>query len=364
MADEKSMEDRTEAATPKRRQEAHDEGQVPRSQELNTAVLLLGAASVLTLLTPALAASIRDMFGSGLFLAGAGQIDADSSVGMVRDIGWRMLAAIAPVLCALALVSLAVTSLQARGVLTGKPLGPNWNRLNPLTNGKRMLGLQPWVELARSLLKLTIIGLAVYFSISRAWPEVVALAQQSPVAILHVSQRYAIRLLTIAGLTYVVLAALDYGYQIWQHERQLRMSKQEIKEEAKQNDGDPMVKARMRAFGRQLARRQMFQAIPTADVVITNPTHIAVALRYDPEVSDAPVVVAIGQRKVAERIKAVAKEHGVPMVENRPLARALLVSAKVGMTIPFELYVAVAEVLAFVLRQRAYRGNWRGSATA
>jgi flagellar biosynthetic protein FlhB len=354
MAEQTSTADRTEAATPKRRQDAHAEGQVPRSAELNTAVLLLGAATVLTVLTPNLAVALRDMFGSGLFLAGAagdGRMEGVGSIEMVRDLGWRTLAAVSPI-------------ILARGVFSTKPLTPNWERINPIENGKRMLGLQPWVELTRSLLKLTIIGVAVYFSISRAWPEMVALAQQSPFSLLQVSRRYAIRLLLMAGLTYVALAALDYGYQLWQHERRLRMTRQEVKQESKEQEGDPMVKARMRSFGRQLARRRMFQAIPTADVVITNPTHIAVALRYDPEIADAPVVVALGQRKIAERIKEIARQHGVPLVENKPLARALLASAKVGMTIPVELYVAVAEVLAFVYRQRAHRGSWMGSATA
>lgn len=364
MANDSSMQDRTEAATPKKRQDAHDEGQVPRSVELNTAVLLLGAASILTMLGPGAGRTIREIFGHGLFVAGAVPLDANSSVGLLRDVGWRALAAIAPLLVGMAVIALAITGAQARGVLSTKPLGPNWKRLDPITNAKRMLGLQPWVELARSLLKLLVIGLAVYYSLSRAWPEIVALAQQSPIALLEISRRYGLRLLVTAGGTYLVLAALDYGYQLWQHEKQLKMTKQEVKEEAKEQDGDPMVKARMRAFGRQLARRQMFQAIPSADVVITNPTHIAVALRYDPEMSDAPIVVAMGQRKVAERIKAIAKENGVPCVENKPLARALLASARVGMSIPVELYMAVAEVLAFVFQQRAARGNWGGSAVA
>lgn len=364
MAEQSTMQDRTEAATPKKRQDAHEEGQVPRSVEMNTAIMLLGAASVLAMLAPTAASGIREIFGRGLIIAGSGPLDGDGSIALVRDVGWRSLAAISPLLVGMATIALAVTAIQARGVLSPKPLGPNWGRMNPLTNGKRMLGVQPWAELFKSLLKLFIIGIAVYFSLSRAWPEIVALAQQSPTALLEVSRRYGIRLLTMAGGTYLVLAALDYGYQLWQHEKQLRMSKQEVKEESKQMDGDPMIKARMRAIGRQMARRQMFQAIPTADVVITNPTHIAVALRYDPMVSDAPIVVAMGQRKVAERIKALAKEHGVPMVENRPLARALLSNARVGMSIPSELYMAVAEVLAFVFQQRAQRGSWSGSAVA
>ena len=260
------------------------------------------------------------------------------------------------------LIALTVAGVQARGVLTTKPLGPNWQRMDPMANAKRMLGTQPLAELAKSLLKLGIVGIAVWMSLRTAWPDLVSLVQQSPLGLLDVIRRYAGRLLMTAGLSYLVLAALDYAYQLWQHEKQLRMSHEEIKQESKESEGDPMVKARMRSMGRQLARRQMFREVPSATVVITNPTHIAVALRYNPFEADAPVVVAIGQRKVAERIKKVAREAGVPMVENKPLARALLASARVGSTIPVELYVAVAEVLAFVFQSRDSRGNWEGSA--
>jgi flagellar biosynthesis protein FlhB len=364
MADDSTMQEKTEEATPKKRDDARKEGQVPRSQELNTAVLLLGASLVLTVLAPSMASGIRDIFGHSLYLAGGSVTDAHSGVAMVRSVGWRALAAVSPVLVGMAAVALFITSIQARGVLSPKPLGPNWKKLNPITNAKRMIGVQPWAELAKSLLKMLIIGVAVYYSLSRAWPEIVALSQQSPLALLEVARRYGTRLLMTAGTTYLVLAGADYAYQLWQHEKQLRMTKQEVKDEAKQSDGDPMVKARLRSFGRQLARRQMFRDVPTADVVVTNPTHIAVALRYDPLQSDAPVVVAMGQRKVAERIKALAQENGVPLVENKPLARALLASARVGMSIPVELYMAVAEVLAFVFKQRSARGDWPGSAVA
>jgi flagellar biosynthesis protein FlhB len=364
MANDSSMQEKTEEPTLKKREDAHKEGKVPRSQEMTTAAMLLSSALIMSMMAPSMGAGLRDVFGAGLFLAGASPLDAPAAVGLLRDTAWRVLGILVPVLSALAGCTLVVTGLQARGVLSTKPIAPSFKKMNPLTNAKRMLGWQPWMELFKSLLKLTIVGIVIYFALSRAWPEIVTLAQQSPAAILHVAQRYAVRLLMTAGLAYLVLAASDYAYQMWQHEKQLKMTKQEVKEEHKQSEGDPMVKARMRSIGRQLARRQMFREVPTADVVITNPTHIAIALRYDPEQADAPVVVAMGQRKVAERIKQIARESGVPCMENRPLARALLASARVGTTIPAELYMAVAEVLAWVFKQRAARGNWQGTATA
>jgi flagellar biosynthetic protein FlhB len=219
-----------------------------------------------------------------------------------------------------------------------------------------MLGSQPWVELTKSLLKLVLIGFAVYGTMRLAMDASLTLSQQPPFALLGVVRRFAVRMLMTAGLAYMALALLDYGYQLWKHHSDLRMTKQEVKQEHRNNEGDPLVKQRMRSMGRALARRQMMREVPNADVVITNPTHIAIALRYDPARADAPVVIAMGERKVAQRIKAIAKEAGVPMVENRPLARALLGSSRVGVPIPAELYIAVAEVLAFVIRERNAAG--------
>jgi flagellar biosynthesis protein FlhB len=151
---------------------------------------------------------------------------------------------------------------------------------------------------------------------------------------------------------YLAIGLLDYGYQLWQHEKKLKMSKEEVRKENKQAEVDPMVRARMRSLARERLRRQMFEQVPTADVVVTNPTHIAVALKYEQGKDVAPLVVAMGRNKIAERIKAIAAEHGVPRVENKPVARALLASARVGESIPQELYVAIIEIYAFIIRQR------------
>lgn len=357
--------ERTEAPTPRKRQEARGEGKIPRSQELTTAVLLLGGALVLNTAGRTLSTTVVSNMEYGLLVAGAGPLDGRAAVALLRGMGWKVLAALGLFLSSMAGVTLAITAVQARGVLSSKPITPDWKRIDPLTNARRMLGVQPWVELVKSLLKLALVGLVVQAAMRAAWSDVLALAQQSPIAFLGLVRGYAIRMMTTAGLAYLGLAAADYLYQIWQHEKSLRMSKEEIKQETKNSEGDPLVKARMRSMARALARRQMFQEVPHADVVVTNPTHIAVALKYDPERNDAPVVIAMGQRKIAERIKALARESGVPTVENRPLARALLGSARVGEAIPPALYLAVAEVLAFVIRQRSLRApGWRGSVSA
>jgi flagellar biosynthesis protein FlhB len=354
VADE-TFQEKTEQATPRKRQEAHDEGQIPKSQELNTAFVLLASALILKVVAPVIGSALTTTMKTTLLLTAAPGMNSEAVVEVVRGIGWKVLAALSAFLLAVGGSTLAVAGVQARGVLSAKPLGPNWKRLDPIANGKRMLGAQPWMELAKSLLKLLIVSVCVYFSLKAAWGDSMSLAQKSPIALIVLIQSYAVRLLFTAGMAYLALAGLDYAYQLWQHEKKLKMSKEEVKKEHKQMEGDPLIKAQRRAMGRAMARRQMFQEVPQADVVITNPTHIAVALKYDPQRADAPIVLAMGQRMIAERIKAIAAEAGVPMVENKPLARALLASARVGTMIPSELYVAVAEVLAWVMGQRQGR---------
>jgi flagellar biosynthetic protein FlhB len=176
-------------------------------------------------------------------------------------------------------------------------------------------------------------------------------------------RRQIAQVLVFSGLALLALAAADYGYQSWDHDRQLRMTKEEVKQENKEAEGDPLVRARLRSLGRSLARMRMMQAVPTADVVVTNPTFIAVALKYDPAASDAPVVVAMGSRKVALRIREIAKRSGVPMIEQKSVARALFATGKVGLPIPPALYLAVAEILAFVFGHRRSGSGHDGGAS-
>lgn len=361
---EDSGQEKTEEATPRRRQDAHDEGNVPRSAELTTAVLLLGTALVLNVAGVSLAESMVGVFGSGLAHVGTVAVDAGSSVALLRELGMRALPALAWFLLAMTGLAFSISAVQARGVLSLKPLGPNWDRLNPAKNAKRMFGPQTAMELLKSLAKLAIVGSVVYTSLRSALPEIVALAQESPFALLNVTRHYALRLLTMAGLSYLALAVVDYAYQIWQHEQGMKMSREDIKQELRSSEGDPQLKQRVRAIARSRMRRQMMKDVPRADVVIANPTHIAIALLYDPDNFPAPVVLAMGERKVAERIKAIAFESGVPVIENKPLARALLATARVGTMIPAELYLAVAEILAFVIKQRVLApSRWRGTRT-
>jgi flagellar biosynthetic protein FlhB len=253
----------------------------------------------------------------------------------------------------IAAVALIAGAAQARGTWTLEPLTPKWDRINPLTNAKQLVSSRAIVELLKACLKIVLVGVVAYVVMRDAWPDLVDLGSRDASGLMEALGRHGGRLFLIAGIAYLALAGFDYGWQLWQHLQQLKMSKDEVKRESKQQDGDPMVKARMRSIGRARLRRQMLRDVAKADVVIVNPTHRAIALRYDPLAAPAPIVLAMGERKVAERIKEIAKQAGVPMIENKPLAIALISSARVGMMIPAELYAAVAEVLAFVFRQKA-----------
>jgi len=350
-------QEKTEAPTQKKRDDSRAEGRIPRSQELTTSFVLLGAALLINLIGGSMGAQVMALFADGIAAVGSAPLGADSAVGLVRHIFGRAVVVVGTWGGALMLIGVAIAAPQGRGILSLKPITPDFSKLSPAKNAKRVLGIQSLADLFKSLLKLALIGFAVKSALGAAWHDILALGQQPGFSFLAVTVRYSVKLLTTAGLCYLGLAGLDYAFQVWQFEQGLKMSRDEIKEETKQSEGDPLMKQRVRSFGRSLARRQMMQAVPKADVVITNPTHIAVALVYDPFKAPAPIVVALGQRKVAERIKAVAREHGIPCIENKPLARALLASARVGQMIPSELYIAVAEILAFVIRRRLVRGK-------
>ena len=240
-------------------------------------------------------------------------------------------------------------------LFTTESLTPKMSRLSPINGLKRLFSLRSLVELAKSVLKVVTVGTAAFILIRSELHVVPGLVLSSVVDILAFTGWVAFKICLGACGALIILAALDYAYQRWEHEKNLRMTKQEVKDEYKQTEGDPKVKARIRSIQLETARRRMMEAVPEADVVITNPTHLAVALRFDGTKMAAPCVVAKGAGHVAERIKQIAAEHGVPIVENRPLARTLIKTVDIGASIPAELYKAVAQILAYVYRLKGIR---------
>jgi flagellar biosynthetic protein FlhB len=350
---EQDGQERSEAATPKRREEALKEGRVPRSQELSGATLLLAGAGALALAGgTSLAHNAVGMVRSNSAWLTADPITPNGATLLLTQIARNTLLALTPFLLGVAGLTLLVNAVQGRGVVSVDPLAPKLSHIDPMAGLKRMFSVQAVFNVLKAAVKLSIIGLVAWMVLRRAWPEILSTSGAQVPQILGITRALSIRMAVLVGLVFLAISALDYGFQLWQYEKSLRMTKQEVIQEHKESEGDPAVKGRIRQLQRAMARKRMLANVATADVVVTNPTHIAVALKYDPLVAAAPVVIAMGERLLAQRIKDIARKAGVPVVENKPLARALLANAKVGKPIPPALYVAVAEVIAFVFKRK------------
>lgn len=350
-------QDKTEAPTPKRQMELRRKGQVIRSQDLGAAAVLLGAVMALRVFGGGVVTGMQETMRASFTGLTADELTLASVIGGSDNAMLVTLKMLLPLFAVLPIIAIAATVAQTGLVLTLQPLSPNFGRVNPLQNTKKMLiSVQALVSLLKGLAKFGIVGGIAFFTLYSRREEIAALGQQGlqdgVAAFVTIGFDVALR----SAFALLAVAAADYIFQRWQYQRDARMSKQEVRDEMRQMEGDPATKARIRRARASLIARMM-QGVPQADVVITNPTTFAVALKYDPLTMGAPKVVAKGQRLMAQRIKDIAIENNIPIVENVPLARALYRSATVGKQIPAELYQAVAEVLAFVYRVRQARSG-------
>lgn len=297
----------------------------------------------------------------------SGRLPDGSVAGMSKlivELGRVALFGLTPFVVALAVFALITNAIQARGVFSIHPIRPKLSHISPFNGVKRIASLQSLFNLVKSVLKLTVLIGVAYAVLSGAWADVLSLGLLAPADMAKGMMDLMVKLTFIVGLVFGVIAIADYLFQVFQYERQLRMTRHEVTQEMKETDGDPLMKSRIRSFAMAMRRKRMLTEVPRADVVVTNPTRLAVALRYDPARASAPVVVAMGARKLAARIREIAEKSGVPIVENKPLAQALMATARVGEPVPSALYVAVAEILAFVYRQRAERTGRRAGVGA
>ncbi|MBI9017115.1 MAG: flagellar biosynthesis protein FlhB [Phycisphaerae bacterium] len=340
--------EKTEAPTPKRIQEAREKGQVAKSADLCAAVGLIAGLLILNFYGKSMMVSMMDLLTEYL------SVDKMPATGqLVLDQAWRQAAMhfaaiLAPMLLILFVIAIVVNLFQVGFMFVSKPLTPSFEKISPLAGFKRMFSARSAVKLMMSLLKVTIIATVAYFTIKSLMPEIMTISSLGFMQVLSVGGGMVFMLGMRLALVLLVLAIIDYSYQKYQMIQDLKMTKQEIKEEMKRMEGDPMMKQRRRQIARQLAMQRMSQAVPQADVIVTNPTHFAIALKYDPNEMDAPKVVAKGADYMAKRIREIAMENNVPIMERKPLARALYKSCEVGDSVPPELYKAVAEVLAYV----------------
>jgi flagellar biosynthesis protein FlhB len=353
-----SEQERTESATPKRREEARKEGRVPRSAELSGAVLLLaGACGLAYAAGDGMAHQARAFLSADLAWLGADTLTPGGAAALMRVAAEHMIMAFWPFALVVAGFSVLVGAVQGRGIITLKPLEPKLSNLNPMSGIGRLLSVQTPFTLVKSVAKFAVLGVVTWLALRHAWPRVISLSDAGVDQVSVIFRHLAFQLAVAVGLAFLLLALADYAFEVYRYEKSLRMTRQEVIREHKESEGDPLVKSRIRSLQRATSRKRMLRDVAKADVVITNPTHIAIALKYDAGENSAPLVLAMGERKLAERIKALAARANVPMVENRPLAHALLATAKVGQQIPATLYAAVAEVLAYVYRRRAGRAE-------
>jgi flagellar biosynthetic protein FlhB len=344
-------QERTEKATPKRRRDARKKGQVAQSRELSSVMILMTALGFFYFAGSWIFDSLLQVIGGVYGHLDTLRLDAVSEVNAFSvEIFKKVLLILIPFFVPILIAGMAGNIGQIGFEFHGEPMSPKLTRLNPIAGLKKLVSLRSMVEVIKSVIKILFIGGIAFGIVKNETTAMPALMQQEVVDILLFIGRVAFKIFFFVCLALIVLAFLDYAYQRWQYEQSLKMTKQEVKDERRQIEGDPKVKGRIRRVQLELARRRMMEAVPEADVVITNPVHLAVALKFDVAKMIAPTIVAKGSGYVAERIKEIARSHQVPIVENKPLAQALHKMAEIGEFIPVELYRAVAEVLAYVYR--------------
>lgn len=344
--------EKTEKATPKKRRDERKKGNIFFSNDVVSVAVLGVCMAMIAITASTIAAEAGQFLRQCISMAGAPEQQAFGGglKKLFEDFVWATVRAVGPLMAIGTLTGIAITLFQTKLLVTGESLKPKFSRINPLQGVKRLFSLRSLVDVVKNLLKIILLFYLIYnflAGIIDTLPKLLFTDIGSGCAyLLSLAMQISVQI-TIA---YAILAAADVFYQRWDYERGMRMSKQEIKEEFKQMEGDPKIKGKIKEMQRRMAQSRMMQQVPEADVVIRNPTHYAVALRYKPDKDTAPVVLAKGQDSLALRIVKIAEESKVAVVENVPLARALYGSTEVGDQIPPELYNAVAEVLVYLYR--------------
>ncbi|MEK8130216.1 flagellar biosynthesis protein FlhB [Paenibacillus filicis] len=342
--------EKTEPATPKKKQDARKKGQVAKSMELPAAfILFFSFLSFFVFggfMKTHLVGMFRSVYTDFLLLS----VTADNVLVLFEKLGLQILMIVGPIFLISVIIAIAGNYLQIGFLMTGDPLMMKFSKINPLEGAKKLFSMRAVVDFLKSMLKMSVIGYIVYSTLMGEREHIMQLAHLPLEEILSFTSSLVLMLGVKIGAVLIVLAVLDYMYQKYEYEKGLKMSKQDIKDEYKKSEGDPLIKGKIREKQRRMALQRMMQDVPKADVVITNPTHFAVALQYDGSQMQAPTVIAKGSDYVALKIKQVAKDHGVTTIENKPLARALYAQVEIGEAIPADMFQAVAEVLAYVYK--------------
>ena len=360
MAEEDASEDKEEEPTQKKITDMREKGQVAMSRELNNWVILAAALALIVWMSGPMMAKLMPMLEN--FIARPHELVLDGS-GAVGQILWQAsvetLKALIPPLGMIFVVGFLISFVQVGPMLTTQPIQPKWSKISPSAGLGRLLSKKTLVEFLKSMAKLIIISTVVTSAIKPFLASGDATIDMTPMALMATLREEA-RVIFVAVLSvYFVFALLDYAWQRYTFSQQLKMSKQEVKDEYKQSEGDPKIKAKLAQLRQQRARKRMIQRVPEADVIITNPTHFAVALKYDREKMGAPMVIAKGMDLIALKIREIAKENNIPIQESPPLARGLFDAVEVDQEIPEQFYKAVAEIISYVfnLKKPSHQRN-------
>jgi len=352
---EESDEDKTESPTAHRLEKAREEGQIPRSRELTSVLMLLAGLLILWLGGELMAEQLASMLATGFRFDHAMVTDDKMIIAHISNLIGQAVMALLPLMAGLVIVAIAAPMLLGGINISGKSIKLDFNKLNPLSGLKRMVSSQTWAELLKAILKAVLVGLVGGWYIWSHWQEMLRLISESPINALHHGLTMIAISCALIMLGLVPMVGFDVFWQLYSHFKKLKMSRQEIRDEHKQNEGDPHVKGRIRQAMRAAARRRMMADVPKADVIVTNPTHYSVALQYQEGKMSAPKVIAKGAGDIALKIRELATEHRIPILEAPPLARALYRHTEIGQFIPGALYGAVAEVLAWVWQLRRWK---------
>ncbi|MGV8900050.1 MAG: flagellar biosynthesis protein FlhB [Burkholderiaceae bacterium] len=354
MSEDSDME-KTEPASQRRLDKAREDGDVPRSRELATCMLLITAGFIFLFAGDGLMYSLHDILVSSLGFDRAQAFDTDVLLIHIRTNVIKVMTTFLPFGVILMVVAIATPTLIGGWLFSAKALQPNFGRMNPIKGLTNMVSIKALVELGKAVGKTLLVGIVAWVVIWREKDEVLALALE-PIRTsgAHLGSILSISFIAIA-CALILIVLIDVPYQIWQYAKKLKMTRQEVIKESKESDGNPQIKAKIRAQQREMARRRMMSEVPNADVIVTNPTHFAVALKYTESGMGAPKVVAKGAGAVAAKIRELGSKNGVPLLAAPALARALYKHAELGDEIPEALYTAVAEVLAYVFQLRTYQ---------
>ncbi|WP_075980913.1 flagellar biosynthesis protein FlhB [Bacillus massilinigeriensis] len=344
--------EKTEKATPKKRQDARKKGQVAKSQDINTAVGLLAVFLFLLFASGYLRERIVNLFRYPFQEYMLMEITANNIQIVFLDILQQLALLLGPILLVALIAGVASNYMQVGFLFSAEAIQFKLEKINPISGFKRIFSMRAIVELLKSILKISFVGFVTFIVLWTRKEEILILSQKSIGDIMATLANLTVQMGLFASGALLFLSLLDYLYQKYDFEKNIRMSKQDIKDEYKNSEGDPLIKSKIKQRQREMAMRRMMQEVPNADVVITNPTHYAIALKYDENKLEAPYVVAKGVDFMAQKIKLIAKENDVMTVENRPLARALYSQVEVGDAIPEEFFKAVAEILAYVYKTK------------